>query len=97
MMRGYDFFTPYSSYASGGFYDNTWMFLAMGIGRVLVFVGIIWLIVWAIKRFTGNHYNGFTSGDDEALSIVRERYARGEISKDEYDSLIRDLSNNKRR
>lgn len=94
MMRGYDFFTPYTS---GGFYDNSWMFWLMGIGRVLVLVAVIWLIVWAVKRFTGNHSTGYTSGDDEALSIVRERYARGEISKEEFDVLTKDLENTKRR
>lgn len=94
MMRGFDYFTPY---ASGGFYDNSWMFWLMGVGRVLVFIGIIWLIVWAVKRFTGNSHAAFTRNDDEALRIVRERYARGEISKEEYDVLIKDLEYNSRR
>lgn len=94
MMRGFDSFTPY---VNGGMYYSDWTFWLMAAGRIVVFVGIIWLIVWAIKRFTGSNHTNFTSGDDEALSIVRERYARGEISKEEYDALVKDLSYSSRR
>ncbi len=92
-MHAFSSFTPY---AMGGLYYNSWTFWLMAAGRVVVFIGVVWLIVWAIKRFTRSNYS-FTSGEDEALSIVRERYARGEISKEEYDSLVKGLTYSSRR
>ncbi len=34
---------------------------------------------------------GSDSGGNGALAVARERYARGEISKEEFESLKRDL------
>jgi uncharacterized membrane protein len=31
--------------------------------------------------------------EDKALSIVKERYAKGEISKEDYDRIANDLKN----
>ena len=56
--------------------------------------GIIALAVWGIRKLTG----GRTSENDRAaarsdpLRIAKERYARGEISGDEFDQIKRDLS-----
>ena len=90
------FFNSFTPYASSGFYTNSWMLWVMGIGRVLVFVGFIWLIVWAVKHFTGTNHDRVYL-DDEALAIIRERYAKGEITKEQYDVLKNDLEFSARR
>ncbi|MBX5464118.1 MAG: SHOCT domain-containing protein [Clostridia bacterium] len=67
----------YGPYAGWGF---LWMLLAW-----LIPLAIIGLIIWAIVRRPG----GGTplpaeTGDDRALGLLRERYARGEITEEEY-------------
>ena len=48
--------------------------------------GIIGLVVWGIIRLTRHSVkrNG-------AFEIVRQRYAKGEINKEEFDRIKRDL------
>ena len=60
----------------------------------MVMMGVFWiaiiaLIIWGIKRFTQGTATITGKG---ALDITKERYARGEISKQEYDQIKRDLS-----
>jgi putative membrane protein len=66
-----------------------------GLGMMvlmLVFWGaIIGVIIWGIRRFS-RRYSIARSGAPGALDIVKERYARGEISKDQFDQFKKDLS-----
>ncbi|MBI4525587.1 MAG: SHOCT domain-containing protein [Deltaproteobacteria bacterium] len=63
--------------------------IAMGMLMLLfwgaVIVGIVLGIRWLISQ-------GKTSQSDSALEILRQRYARGEISKEEFEAKKRDLS-----
>ena len=57
-----------------------------------VWVVFVWaLIVWAFVRVfsRGETRNG--SRGDPPLEIVRRRYARGEINREEFDQLRKDL------
>ena len=65
-----------------------WMALG-GVWMVLLWVGIIALIVWGIMKLTRR--NDSTQKLD-ALDIARERYARGEISREEFEQIKKDLS-----
>jgi putative membrane protein len=61
-----------------------------GIVMMVVFwIAIIALVVWGIKRFT---QETTTSTSNGALDIAKERYAKGEISKEEFEQIKRDLS-----
>jgi putative membrane protein len=70
-----------------------WMWGVWGIGMGLfmllfwgaVIVGIVLGIRWLISQ-------GKTSQSDSALEILRQRYARGEINKEEFEAKKRDLS-----
>ena len=42
--------------------------------------GLIVLLIWAFRRFTASR------NSDSALSILNERFARGEIDQQEYDT-----------
>ena len=61
------------------------MLLVMLTFWVLVIVGLIALVRWLAAQ-------GRESRSDTALEILRQRYARGEINKDEFDARKRDLS-----
>ncbi len=68
----------------------------MGLGligllfNVLIVVGIVVLVVWAVKRFSlgGSHMPGRESPRD----IAQARYARGEITREQYQEILKDLS-----
>lgn len=57
----------------------------------LIFLGgTIALVVWIIHRLTAPGPDDKSKSDP--LQIAKERYARGEISKEEYERLKKDLS-----
>lgn len=62
------------------FFGGIWMFLFWG--------GLIALIVWGITRLTRR---GVSAGKQTPLEIARERYARGEITREEFEQIKRDL------
>ena len=55
---------------------------------VLVVVGLVFLIKWLIQATKGE--KGSSSGS-QAINILKERYARGEINKEEFEKIKRDL------
>lgn len=62
------------------------------IFNVAVLVGIIWLLVWAVRRFTGGPtYWNQTSGRQSPRDILQERYARGELTRDQYQQMLKDV------
>jgi Predicted membrane protein len=61
--------------AGTGFGFSPWMYMMMGI-RMLIFIGLIILGV----RFLKNHTMNWNS----ALNILDEKFAKGEISEEEY-------------
>lgn len=65
---------------------GTWAVFG-GVLMVLFWAAIIGLAVWVVARVTGRSSRG-----NGALSTARERYARGEISKEEFDRIKKDLS-----
>ena len=76
-MMGYGF--------DGGALGWIWMF-----GGLLVLVGFVVLLVWAIGAVS----RGGSSRESErptALDILRERYARGEITQQEFEQAKKTL------
>jgi putative membrane protein len=64
-----------------GFGAGYGMYFGM-IFWVLVLIGIVALVVWAIQRPRGAD---FVTGKETALDILKKRYARGEINKEEFE------------
>lgn len=54
----------------------------------LVWIGLIILVVWGVASLFPARRE---SGQDSALEILKQRYARGEISAAEYQQAKRDL------
>ena len=57
--------------------------------NLLILVGIVLLVVWAVKRATGNSSSGSVQTPKE---ILQARYARGEITRDQYQQMLNDVS-----
>ncbi len=63
----------------------------IGILWMLIFWGgIIALVVWVVLKFTRHSVGNGPRRD--FMDIARERYAKGEISKEEFEQLKKDLS-----
>jgi putative membrane protein len=60
------------------------MMLLMLLFWVLVIVGLVIGIRWLLGQ-------GKESRSDSALEVLRQRYARGEINKEEFEARKRDL------
>ena len=69
---------------------------ADGMGWWMVFTAILFTIFWisVIWLFLQGGRSGDrpAMADDSPLEIVRRRYARGEITKAQYEELRRDLT-----
>jgi putative membrane protein len=63
-----------------------WMIFGF-IVFVLFWGGIIWLIVWGVRKLSNQRASG-----KSPLDIAKERYARGEISKDQFEQIRKDIS-----
>jgi putative membrane protein len=64
-----------------------WMVFGM-IWMVVFWGAVIWAIVWGVSRFSGHEH----PSSESPLEITRRRYARGEITKEQFELLRRDLS-----
>ena len=73
-------------------YGGMWIFPVIGI---IVILFVVYLVFGrGISRAPGydsTYCPGANSGADSALDILRTRYAKGEITKAEYDSIRKDL------
>ncbi len=50
---------------------------------LLFIVGVVVLIVWIVKQFAPGG-TSMNQSNDNALKILNERFAKGDISKEEY-------------
>lgn len=70
---------------------GNWFFGGMGFIFMLVFWGlVIWLIYALIKTAAGGNM-GSKNAEEKALNILKERYAKGELTKEEFEEKKKDL------
>jgi putative membrane protein len=81
-------------------YGGGWGYWGWGWWFWVFWAVIVFLIIWGFGRSGGWHgrRRGSRLGDDEMIGevppeeqILRERFARGEITKEEFDRRLRDL------
>ena len=71
-----------------------WGWMAFGAAWMVFFWGaIVALVAWAISRLTGDRQGteGRRSESRSALDIAKERYARGDINREQFEQLREDL------
>jgi len=55
---------------------------------LLIIIGVVLLIVWVVRQSSGREGG---RGGETALDILKKRYARGEINKEEFEERRRVL------
>jgi putative membrane protein len=71
-------------------YEGMGWWMLVSVVLFIVFIGaIIWLVVWAINKSTKH---GTSTSGQNPLDIAKERYARGEITRDQFDQIKKDLA-----
>jgi len=77
-------------------YDWGWGWWVFGAAWMVIFWGgIVALVVWAVTRVTGDREKGKEQRTVEGrspLDIAKERYARGEITREQFEQFRHDLS-----
>ena len=71
-----------------------WWMLWGGLMMIFFWGAIIALVVWAVQamsRRDDGHAQSAATPPRTPLEIAKERYARGEIGRDEFEQLKRDL------
>jgi len=71
---------PWGDYNWGWGMGFGWLFM------IVFWVMVLFGIAYVIKRITGG-----AKEEETALDILKKRYAKGELTKDEYDRMKDDL------
>jgi len=70
-----------------------WWMIFGGIWMIVFWGVILAVIIWGVKQLTGR--NGAQPNRPERqdpLEIAKERYAKGEISREEFEQIKKDIS-----
>ena len=92
----------FSTFNRSGFYSGYYGMPMMGWGGgwmmgagVIGFVLVCFLVMMAFRCTAwgpwGHRMGYWGGGPLEAEEILRQRYARGEVTKEQYDQMLRDL------
>jgi len=77
--------------------NESWMWHPWGMGINMLFmlllwiiaiVGIVFVVRWVLDQTTTRQRE---HSEDSALDILKKRYARGEINREEYEEKKKDL------
>jgi putative membrane protein len=83
----YPFFSSSSSFP---LFHFGWLGIILLI--FLLFLVVRWLFFWPWReRGEGGYYSGRQQQRPDAASIVKERYAKGEITREQFEQMMRDL------
>lgn len=54
---------------------------------VIFWVAVIWMIVWLVRKGSGWHH----MGGPDSLEILKQRYAKGEITKKQFEEMKKEI------
>jgi len=75
-------------------YDGfAWITVINLIIVLALIMGLVLLIVWAIRRVSGTHTSSASTNmpAQSAKEILKIRYAKGEVTQEEYQKMLSDL------
>jgi len=83
MMHGFGIF---------GGYSWIWVILNFVIIAAVI-IGIVWFIIWVIRRTGSDGPSSLSAGMamQSPKEILQSRYARGEITREQYLQILDDL------
>ena len=61
-----------------------------GLGMLIIWGGIIFLVIWLVRGISRQSRDTPTRS---AIDVLNERYARGEIDREEYEEKKRSITN----
>jgi putative membrane protein len=67
-------------------YGGAWLMILWAFLFIIFWGAVITLIIWAIRRYSGRSYT-----QQNPMDIARARYAKGEISKEQFEQIKKDL------
>lgn len=81
-----------AGWGTGGYGYGGYGMMGMGIIMPLIIgIGIVLLVICLFRHNSSKAYISKLGGENTALDILRERYARGEIDSMEFKSKMHDL------
>ena len=80
MMYGYNNYGGWGAGSMMGWFGG-------GITMLFFWVLVVIFIVWIVREVSGKN----SKSDSNALDILKERYAKGEITKEQFESMKKDI------
>lgn len=78
-----EYYGHHMMWGNGMFFGSIMMFVFIAV--------IVGVVVFLVRWLGGHGANSNSSGEHSALDILKERFARGEIDKDEYEERMKIL------
>ena len=88
MMMGWGMFGP-GMMGWGGYGFNPFAWIAMLVFWALIIGGLALLVVWLVREVLPAAV--VPVGPPHALDVLKARYARGEITRDQYEEMKREI------
>lgn len=82
----------------GGFGAFGWIGMILNLAITIgVIVGIIWLVIYLVRQFSPGGFKSTVSSSvaeniESPRDVIQLRYARGEITRDQYVEMLEDLA-----
>ena len=72
------------------------MMFGMGMFGIFFWILVVGLVIWGVNQIVqGNRNTGTSAGsslpESSPLEILKQRYARGEITREQFEEMKKDL------